>query len=214
MYTKSIMESLGKLFGSQQRIKIMRLFLFNENEAFDANDVIKRSMVKRADVRKEINLLLKIGFLSKKSFSKKIPKKPTKKNPNIDFKTLKTKGWILNYNFDLIKPLRSLLINSELVKNKDITKRLKKSGTIKLLILSGLFIQDFDRNLDILVVGDKLKRDLLKREITKLESEIGRELSYAVFDSSEFDYRIKMYDKLVRDVIENNHMVLVDKILY
>lgn len=206
------MENLGKIFGSPYRVKIMRLFLFNESSSFDIDDVVLRSMVKKPDARKELTMLTKIAFLKRKSFSKKIPNKITKVNPKQTYRRVKKEGWVLNPKFDLIGPLRSLLIDSELVREQDIITRIKKAGSIKLLMLSGIFLKDENRKLDILVVGDKLKRDSLDSIIAKLESEIGRELSYAVFDSSEFKYRVSMYDKLIRDVVDNKHRSLINKI--
>ena len=194
------MESLGKIFGSNNRVKIMRLFLFNQSDIFDIDDIALRSLVKKTDARKELSMLSKIGFLKKKTFIKKIIRK-------------QTVGWVLNNKFDLSEPLKTLLIDSELIREKDLITRIKKTGTIKLLALSGLFVKDNNRKLDILIVGDRLKRTLLEKEISKIESEIGRELSYAIFETEEFNYRIKMYDKLIRDIIENEHKMLVNKIL-
>src|SRR5690606_17098045 len=153
------MESLGKIFGSTRRVKIMRLFLFNETTAFDIDDIGTRSRVKKADARKEINTLLKIGFLKKKTFTKKVPKKTKKKKSKPEFRSVKKQGWILNKSFDIIKPLRNLLIESELIKEKEIIKHIKKSGTIKLLVLSGIFTEDDNRKLDVLVVGNKIKKE-------------------------------------------------------
>ena len=65
------MEHLGKIFGSPYRVKIMRLFLFNEKDVFDIDDIVVRSMVKRPDVRKELSMLTKIGFLEKKLLQKR-----------------------------------------------------------------------------------------------------------------------------------------------
>ena len=159
------MESLGKIFSNDHRVKIMRLFLFHESEAFDIDEVVTRSIVKRPDARKELNMLTKIGFLKKKSFTKKVPNKVTKKNPTPGFKRVKTQGWVLDMKFDLVLPLQELLINSELVKEKDIIKRFKKIGKLKFLALSGLFIADENRKVDILIVGDKLKKDQLAKEV-------------------------------------------------
>lgn len=204
------MESLGKIFGSKHRVKIMRLFLFNEHEVFDLDDISSRTRVKKPDLRKEITMLGNIGFIKKKSFIKKVPKTSRKKNAKPEFKNVRKKGYTINARFDLLKPLQTLLIDSELIKSKELIKRIKKSGRIKLLILSGLFVRDKNRKLDILIVGERIKRDLLEKEIAIIESEIGRELAYAFFDQQEYEYRLSMYDKLVRDIMENAHRRLVD----
>lgn len=207
------MENLGKIFGSNDRVKIMRMFLFNEASSFDIDDVAERSMIKSAEARKELSLLLKIGFLKKKTFTKKIAKKPTKKNPKPGFKSVKKNGWVLNHKFSLVKPLHTLLTDSDLIDEKGLVSSFRKAGNIKLIALSGLFMRDFDRKLDLLIIGDKMKRNQLDKEIKKIESEVGRELSYALFSSDEFAYRMSMYDKLIRDVLENKHKTLVNKIL-
>ena len=207
------MESLGKIFGSNNRVKIMRLFLFNQYDVFDINDIVLRSLVKKPDARKELSMLSKIGFLRKKTFIKKTTKEGKGKNAKQKITKKQTTGWILDSKFDLADPLKTLLIDSKLIREKELIARIKKTGTIKLLALSGLFVKDYNRKLDILIVGDRLKRAIFEKEIVKLESEIGRELSYAIFETKEFNYRIKMYDKLIRDLIENEHQMLINKIL-
>ncbi len=198
------MDTLGKIFGSKARVKIMRLFLFNESLVFDLDDVEYRSLVKRDEVRKELSSLEKIGFLKRKSFSKKttLASGKTKKK--------QIKGWALNKKFDLIRPLTSLLIDSELIKEQDLIKRFKKTGKIQYLVLSGVFLQDEDQKIDILVVGESLKRELIDKEIHNIEAEIGVELAYAVFERKEFEYRLSMYDKLIRDILEKPHRALIN----
>ena len=41
-----------------------------------------------------------------------------------------------------------------------------------------------------------------------MEAEIGSELVYAIFDTKEFTYRLNMYDKLVRDILDFPHEVI------
>lgn len=206
------MESLGKIFGSRHRVKIMRLFLFNSSSTFDVDDVVCRTKTPSTYISKELHMLTKIGFLRKKSFIKKTPGRITKKNQKPPMKKTKKIGWALNTKFNIVEPLRVLLLDSELVNEKDLTKRIKKTGTIKLLVLSGVFTYDLDRKLDLLVVGNNIKKDLLTKEMATLESEIGRELRYGVFTVDEYKYRITMYDKLIRDIMENNHIKLINKI--
>jgi len=207
------MELLGKIFGSTHRVKIMRLFLSNPTDPFELEDIAKRSRVKKPNARKEIALLVKIGFIKKKVFTVEVPQRVTKKRPEVTYKKVKRNGFVLNTRFRLLKQLQLLLLDSSSIKEKDIAARIKKTGSIKLLILSGWFVNDVDQSLDILVVGKNIKRDTLEREITIIESEVGRELSYTFFDEDEFHYRLSMYDKLIRDILENPHKKLVNTLL-
>jgi|AntAceMinimDraft_13_1070369.scaffolds.fasta_scaffold27709_1 hypothetical protein len=206
------MQILGTIFGSKERVKIMRLFLFNELLAFDADDIAARSLIALPDVKKELKTLHRIGFIKKKKFTKKKIKPATLKKPATILK-VKKEGWILEGKFTLNKPLRALLLDSELIKEKNIIAHIKKSGSIKLIILSGVFVDDGDRKLDILIVGNKIKKELLAKEVGIIESEIGRELSYTFFEPAEFQYRMSMYDKLIRDILENPHKKIINTLM-
>ena len=89
-------------------------------------------------------------------------------------------------------------------------KTFKKAGKVKLIIVSGAFIKSKDSRVDLLIVGDKIKRKTVEDGLKKIESEIGTELTYAVFDTEEFVYRLNMYDKLVRDILDFTHEVLLE----
>ena len=64
----------------------------------------------------------------------------------------------------------------------------------------------------LLVVGDGIKHGKLENVIHTLEAEIGRELRYTVFDTPDFHYRLSIYDKLVRDILDYPHIKVVDKL--
>jgi len=179
------MEILGKLLGSLARVKIMRLFLLNQKTSFTTKDIKKRSRVNQDSLRKELKLLTTIGFTKKRS-----------------------KDYIFNPLFKYGTEMEELLVNSDTVNSESILETFKKSGKIKLIIVSGIFIKNKDSRVDLLVVGDKLKRSKIEEGIHKLESEIGVELVYALFDTKEFAYRLNMYDKLVRDILDFPHEVI------
>ena len=52
----------------------------------------------------------------------------------------------------------------------------------------------------------------MERVIRSIEAEIGKELRYASFETPDFRYRLGMYDKLVRDILDFPHKKVVDKI--
>ena len=125
---------------------------------------------------------------------------------------IKTTGYFLNPNFGLLKELRNLVINNEPLKHTDISKRLSRAGKIKLVIISGVFIQNEDSRVDLLVVGDQLKDRVLKNIIKTMEADIGKELRYSSLSTSNFKYRFSVCDRLVRDVLDYAHEVVVDRI--
>ena len=203
------METLAKLFGSVARVKVMKLFLLNPDQIFGSMDVSDRTKTTSAISRKELNLLDKINFIKKKSFIEEIEKK---KDGKIKIEKKKVYGWALNEDSPFLAPLQNLLVEGGSLKSKEIVDKLKKVGSLKLLIISGVFIQDLNSRADILIVGDNLHEPSLERAIRTLESEVGRELKYVVFETADFRYRLGIYDKLLRDILDYPHKKLVNKL--
>ena len=191
------MEILEKLFGSAAKVKIIKLFLFNAEAFYDKKEIIKRTKSSVKDVRTNIALLEKAKFVKSKTLSRD---------------GRKTEVWFLNPTFPYMFALQTLLINIMPLSSQDIARRLQRAGKMKLIIISGVFIQNQDSRVDLMVVGDNVKRGQLEHAIKDLEADIGKELRYAFFDSPDFIYRLGMYDKLVRDILDFPHTVVLDKI--
>jgi len=194
------METLAKLFGGQARVKIMRLFLLNNNSNFEIEEIVSRSRVMKANVRKEVNALSAMGFIKQKMVVHEGARGAKKKVP----------AWQLDITFPYINSIRDLLVDPSLLLREDLPIRFKQVGKVKLMIVSGIFIGSDKSRVDILIVGDKLKKNIIQQIIKGLESEIGKELDYVVLDSEEFKYRIDMYDKLVCDIIDLPHEKIID----
>ena len=180
------METLGKILGSPARVKIMRLFLLNSKKNFSNKEVSKRSRVDVNHTRKELRLLSSVKFIKKHG-----------------------KDWSFNLLFKYGREFEELLVGSETLDKDAIADSFKKVGRIKLLLVSGVFIKNKDSRVDLLIVGDRMKRGKIDEEIRKLEAEIGMELVYAVFDSKDFNYRLNMFDKLIRDILDFPHEILL-----
>jgi hypothetical protein len=194
------METLAKLFGGQARVKIMRLFLLNGDTSFELEEITSRSRVTKANARREVNALHAMGFVVQKTVTHEGSRGAKKKVP----------VWYLNGAFQYLGSIRDLLIDPNLLLQEDLAHRFKTIGKIKLMIVSGVFIGMRESRVDVLIVGDKLKKNVLQQVIKGLEAEIGKELDYVVFDSEEFKYRLDMYDKLVCDIIDLPHEKLID----
>jgi hypothetical protein len=191
------METLGKLFGSECKVKIIRLFLFNPETVFDTATIADRVKEDVAKVRRELSGLNKIVFV----------KQRVKRGKNGS-----RRGFILNQNFAYLVALQTFLISSKPLQPKDIIRKVSSLGTLKLIVVAGTFTQNPDSRADILIVGDNIKRAAVEHVIKKLEAEIGKELRYAYFTTPDFLYRLNMYDKLVRDILDYPHQTIVNKL--
>lgn len=182
------MEILEKILGNGARVKIMRLFLLNKGKSFVSKDIVKRSRVSPETVRRELRLLASINFIKKR--------------------LLTLLDWSFNSSFKYAEEMEDLLVLSDSLNKKNILDNFKKVGQVKLILVSGVFIKSADSRVDLLIVGDKMRRSKIEKEVRRLEAEIGVELVYALFETKEFIYRLNMYDKLVRDILDYSHEIL------
>jgi hypothetical protein len=203
------MDILEKLFGSAAKVKLIKLFLLNPDEAYDTTAAAERAKVSQGVARKEISNLEKINFIKKKSYTKEVKRQ---RNRSLEVFRKRTNGWTLDQKFLYIEAIKSFLSNINPFKHKDIIDRISRAGKIQLLIISGIFIKDPDSRVDLLVVGDNLKQSQLDNIIKVIESEIGKEIRYAVFETSEFNYRHSMFDKLIRDILDYPHEKIINKL--
>ncbi len=171
-------QSVARLFGSEARVKIMRLFIFNRDSTYSLDTVTKRSLEKRPKVLKELRILVKAGLIKRR-----------------------IKGYSLDKSYPHLASLEHFLVDSSPIIAKEITKKLTRTGTIKLVLISGVFIHDDECRVDLLVVGDRIKKAALVSAVSNIESQLGKELRYSYFETADFNYRLRMYDKLVRDIL-------------
>ena len=165
MYNCIIMEILEKLFGSQSRVKMMRLFLFNPEQAYGVDDIVLRAKVIAKEVKEQIAVFEKIGLVKSRQLTQEISKKKGKK---IVIKKLRVQGWFLDDSFLYMVALKNLLITVSMKTHEDIAKHFGPVGKIRALIVSGIFIQDWESRVDLLIVADNLKPASLERAVKSL----------------------------------------------
>ncbi len=188
------METLEKLFGGAARVKIMRLFLFNPSSTFSTAEITERSKVNSAKVQKEAAFLSSFGMV----------RKTTKSNGR--------SSWHLNEKFPYLIELQRLLIQTSLVNQQSIIRKLSKLGRLRVVVLAGLFKEQWEGRLDMLVVADGIKKGKVEALMKLMEAEIGKEIRYAVLDTPDFKYRLGIGDKLIRDIVDYPHDIIFDKL--
>lgn len=202
------MEMLEKLFGSSVKVKIMKLFLFHKDSIYDKKDIQKKTKSSTQTTNKELNALEKANFLKKRVFFKEGRKLANGKRG----KKKKLQGYVLNSDYPYLIPLQSMLIETGPMGREEVIKRLQRSGRVKMITIAGVFIHEDESRVDLLIVGDELNSGRIKTTIGTMESEIGRSLRYSVLSTNDFKYRMGICDRLVRDIFDFPHEVLVDKI--
>jgi hypothetical protein len=196
-------DPLSILFGSQARVKLLRFFLFNPSKEFTFDDMCKRARLVRRTARTEITALEKAGVISKRTLYIVLPGKEKKS---------KAIGYGLNRKFNELQALQTFLFETAPIDGKNLLSHLRKAGVIDFLAVAGVFVREFEQQLDVLITMKKLAPAKIETAIRALEAEIGIEIRFAMMTSDDLLYRVGMNDKLARDVFDYKHQILVDKI--
>lgn len=203
------MNELEKLFGSHEKVKIIRMFLANPDQMYQVEDIVKHTKLRSDKIRKELNNLLAANLILKSK--ERMAKLPTSSK----VKKLAIKEYIcykLNTNFRFINSLSELMFDFKNANTDVLYDRFKKIGRTKLFIVSGVFLGEEKSRADIMYVGEGVKKSAADKVISDLRAELGRELDIVIFDLEEFNYRYKMFDRFVRDLLANRHVKIVNKL--
>lgn len=183
------MKSVSLIFGGEAKVKVMRLFIFNPGLILTAAEVSHRAKENPNTTRRELMNLVKAGLLKKKS-----------------------KGYTLNPSYIYLPAIGNFLIDATPMSEKEIVKKLSRVGNVKLVLISGVFLHDPDTRVDMLIVGDNLSQAKLSHAIASIEAELGKELRYTAFETDDFKYRMGIYDKLIRDILDSRHKNILNKL--
>lgn len=203
------MELLTRLLGGPERVKIMRFFLHHDDMIVSLHEIADRTKSKSTLARKEVAALCALGFLERKR-TRTVTTSGTGKRATSKVKEVI--GFKLNQDFPHNEALRDLLFDFQLLDKRDLANRFKPIGRLKVFIVSGVFIGPEKTRVDILVVGEAIKRPKAEKLFEGLSAELGREVVYSIMDVEEYEYRFKMYDKFVHDILDGPHEAVIDKL--
>ena len=201
---------LERLFGSQARVKILKLFLLHPDQTYYIRQVARDLELQVNSVRRELDNLESFGLLNSRMATKEEKEKESEQSSSKG-KTQEKKYYYVNQNFVLYEEIKSLLIKSQVLYREDFVESLKQLPHIQLVILTGLFVNDPEAKIDVFVVGNVNKKKLQKI-IEKLEHELGREINYTVMDYKEFKYRSDITDVFLYNILEQKKLIVVDEV--
>jgi hypothetical protein len=123
--------------------------------------------------------------------------------------------YALDTDFEFFYELRDLILKSSPAEKDKMVEKLNKIGRIKLAIISGVFINKENLDplvTDLFIVGDDIDRRKLRAFLKAVEAEVGKEIKFAVMDKDEFQYRLAMFDRFIRVLLEGPHEKLIDRL--
>jgi len=186
------MTILERLFGSTARVRLMRVFYLNSEQSLTLKEVSKMAKLSSRVASKENKLLLSIGFLKKGG----------------------KKSFTISETFSLFLALRNLVITASPASRENLLNFFKKNKKIKLVAIGGVFLDSApgESDLDLLVVGNGIKKGAVEKFVKKMEPDIGKEINWSFLSLTEFNDRIAMRDKFLRDFFDSQNEFIINKI--
>jgi hypothetical protein len=123
----------------------------------------------------------------------------------------RVKYYQVNKHFSLYPELVTLLRRVKQIPSDDLAKQATKLGALKFLALTGVFVGKPRVETDFLIVG-KVSAKRLTNFLKLAEKYAEQEINYTIFSPQEFDYRKIMNDRFLKNILENNPLILVDRV--
>ncbi len=199
------MNELSKIFGSAERLRLLRFLLRDTSKEYTFSDIEEKTKIKSILLRKELSILFSVELLNKNK-----TKVYTFSNGVSALKEAVV--YKINNKFKYLESLSTLVLDYTSIDREVLLSRLKGFSRIKFLLLSGIFTGDEKSRLDILYVGEQIKNKEIEKAFNNISIELGRDIKYVIMDIEEFIYRKKMFDSFLMDVLEGKTEILIDKL--
>lgn len=181
------------LFGSKSRARLIRFFILNPEVEYSSADVAEKTLLPRPEVSRELMRLKKMGFV-KESSRKRV------------------KRYQMHPSFPFFPELKSLVSKSNVNVPSQMFQKLRMVGEVKLILVSGLFLNHPKSKADMILVINNAHRSKLQGVIAKLEAEIGRDVRFVLMDAEDLHYRLNMLDRFLIEFLEGPYQEVTNRI--
>ena len=182
---------LNKLFSSEARIAILRLFLFNSGKAFYQRQISILAHQPIRAVQREVNKLAEIGLINKF-----------------------TEGNRTYYRVDktctIFEELKRIFLKTmglaEVLK-----ERLTKSNDIKIAFIYGSYAkgkENLSSDIDLFIIGNISSKEL-SSILSKPKKELGREINFVIFPQREFIKKLKQKNHFLNTVMKEDKLFII-----
>jgi DNA-binding HxlR family transcriptional regulator len=182
---------LSHLLSSKPKTNLVNLFLAHPTRSFSSTELRLSCNCPSKLLKATLKELTKMEFL------------------NVTEKK-KIKYYQMNRHFPLYAELINLLRKVKKVPQDLLVKQLVRMKECKFIALTGIFIGRPRIETDVLFVG-KISSAKLNRFLKQAEKFAEQEISYSILTPQEFEYRRLMNDRFVKNILENNPIIVIDK---
>jgi len=184
---------LENMFGSKVRVKLLKLFLGqNEEKDYYIRELSRMLGEHLNSVRRELENLEEVGLVVSQEKDKK-------------------KYYSVNHSFILVPELKALLLKSRELNEQLLVQQIEKVGSMDLLILTGSFVGQAESPVDIFMVGRVHKTKIEKLLKTYLKDS-GKDLKYTVMNKKEFQHRVDLGDRFIFTLMNGRKITVINKL--
>lgn len=181
------------LFGSKARARLIRFFLLNPGAEFGTAEVSEKTLIAKPEAVRELSRLAKMKLVIERSRKGR-------------------KCFVVNEEFPFYTELKSLVSKLNVHAQSQVFRKLKIVGEVKLILISGLFLNYPKSKVDMILVMNNANRTKLKHAIAHLEAEVGKEIRFVLMNSEELHYRLNMLDRFFIEFLEGPYEEVTNKV--
>lgn len=185
------MNTFQDIIISKTRVKIIELFFTNQDKLFYVREIARATHEQVNAVRRELARLLGTGLLKSEERGNRL-------------------YYQLNPRYLFYSELNQMVVKSTGL-GKKIRKNRRKLGQLDFVMFAGKYVHKMapaPNEVDMLFIGDVVLTEL-KEFIKEEEKELGREINYAVFSLTEFEFRKARRDPFILDILYGSRVMLI-----
>lgn len=184
-------QELAKLFNSPLRIKLIKFFALQPDERCNARTVAPVVGSPRQKVQSELVSLVRIGILTSRTG-----------RDGVQY------GW--NRAFHHSGAVENFLVATTMPDDKMIAELFRRLN-VHLVATAGILVGESRGQVDLLIVTRRPKDVRIAATVKKLESLGALPIRYTVMEVGEYFDRTQAYDRLLRDIFDFKHRVILGR---
>jgi hypothetical protein len=187
-----MVKDLATLFRNPLRIRVLA-YILRATPAATGAEVGKAIRASKKDVEKELAAIAKVGVAVAR---------PPRKAPHYQ----------VNEAHVLVPSLRMLLAEAMNPDDKQLLAAFRGVPGIVFLVATGVLANDDRGAVDLLIVARNPHSRSIPQAVIRVERLVGLPVRYSVMSQEEYFGRRQSFDRMLRDVLDFSHRVLVMKL--
>jgi len=184
---------LELILGGEGMARLIKFFILNPTAKVSPQELKEKLQVDQRRVKGDLEVLLKAGIIKKR-------------------KAMNKYIFYINRENEFYPELKRIVAKCTIFPQLKSLDKIPRTGHVKLVLVTGILANNLKSRADMLIVGDAINTNKLRDVIREVEAEIGRELRYTTFSVEEYDYRLNMFDKFIRELFDGPHKIIFNRL--